>query len=504
MTQFLNMNLRHCLQLYYIKLLISCLMSQEYTDTSLHISSAFMALAAKYPVKTQLNNTQARESTLIVSRSHNTNPYARGFINLTKWHRQREVIIEDFTDIGSQVTSEEKDSNESQDSTTKGPGSSPEKKSTESPDSGPGLVINFTGDDLTSESVVSSQNSIVSNQSSPDYLFQTAEQNLTGLGLFRNYSADGHAVNVSLPVPDFVGTHPTSYTQLLRMAESNGVDFSPDLNKATGPVIDTCSYSNISQLYPQNDNICSGTSSTLNNSNMICLSPKNGVYPPSSAPAMVNRNKIVETFQTQDSELKTTTQSPIVSQTPEPTIPMIKITTTSGKTHGYIPVQEQKKIYRLESCQIVQQTQPRAPSTPNASNLQNVPNANNNKSTNASSETVQGKQPNVAQKAMDGMVIDDGVSSKGRKGKGTNSKGKKNFDWDSLRRAVCPDGGKKERTYKTMDSLDYEALRNASVNELSDAIRERGMNNMLAERIKVINLIDCQFFPGAVTFCINI
>jgi hypothetical protein len=460
-------------------------MDQEYADTFLHISSAFMALAAKYPVKTQLNNTQARESTLIVSRPHNTNPYARDFINLTKWHRQREVIIEDFTDIGSQVTSEEKDSNESQDSTTKSPGSSSEKKSTGSPDSGPGLITNFTGDDLTSESVVSSQNSVISNQSSPDYLFQTAEQNLIGLGLFGNYSADGHAGNASLPVPDFVGTRPTSYTQLLRMAESNGVDCSPDLNKETGAVVDACSYSNISQLYPQNGNICSGTSSTLNDSNISRLSPKNGVYPPPSVPAMGNWNKIVETFQTQDSELKTSTQSSIVSQAQEPTIPVIKITTTSGKTHGYIPVQEQKKIYRVESSQAVQQPHPRAPSTPSASNPQNAPNANNNKNTNASSQSVHGKQPNMAQKAMDGMVIDDGVSSKGRKVKGANNKGKKNFDWDSLRRAVCPDGKKKERTYKTMDSLDYEALRNATVNELSDAIRERGMNNMLAERIKV-------------------
>ncbi|RVW60591.1 Transcriptional activator DEMETER [Vitis vinifera] len=35
-----------------------------------------------------------------------------------------------------------------------------------------------------------------------------------------------------------------------------------------------------------------------------------------------------------------------------------------------------------------------------------------------------------------------------------------------------------------MDSLDYEALRCAHVNVVSEAIKERGMNNMLAERIK--------------------
>lgn len=467
-------------------MVISCLMDKEYADTFLHISSAFMSLAAKYPVKTHLQNLQARESTLIVNRPHNMNPYARDFINLTKWHRQREVIIEDFTDIGSQVTSEEKDSNESQDSTTKGPGSSPEKKSTGSPDSGPGLVINFSSDDPASESVVSSQNSVVSNQSSLDYQFQTGEQNLTGLGLFGNYSADGHVGNASLPAPDFAGTRPTSYTQLLRMAESNGVGFSPDLNKETGAVVDLCSSSDISQFHPQNGVIYAGTSSTLNNSNTSCMSLQNGVYPPPAVPAMVDGNKMIETSQIHDSELRIRTHSTIASQTPEPITPMIKITTTSGKTHGNILVQEENKIYQVESNQPpVQQSQPQAQNIPSACNSQNAANGNNNNNTKASSETVQGKQPNMAQKAMDGTVIEDGVSSRGKKGKGASGKGKKNFDWDSLRTAVRPDGVKKERTYKTMDSLDYEALKNASVSELSDTIRERGMNNMLAERIKV-------------------
>lgn len=60
----------------------------------------------------------------------------------------------------------------------------------------------------------------------------------------------------------------------------------------------------------------------------------------------------------------------------------------------------------------------------------------------------------------------------------------KSFDWDSLRKKVLSKGGKKERNQDTMDSLDYEALRNADVETISETIRERGMNNMLAERIK--------------------
>ncbi|KAJ6808491.1 transcriptional activator DEMETER-like [Iris pallida] len=75
------------------------------------------------------------------------------------------------------------------------------------------------------------------------------------------------------------------------------------------------------------------------------------------------------------------------------------------------------------------------------------------------------------------------TASKGRKVKPETDK-KKSFDWDSLRKQACCDGAKQERSSDTMDSLDYEALRNADVNVISHTIRERGMNNMLAERIK--------------------
>ncbi|GFP97813.1 transcriptional activator demeter [Phtheirospermum japonicum] len=59
------------------------------------------------------------------------------------------------------------------------------------------------------------------------------------------------------------------------------------------------------------------------------------------------------------------------------------------------------------------------------------------------------------------------------------------FDWDILRKEVqSKEGGTRERSRETMDSLDYETLRNADVREISDTIKERGMNNMLAERMK--------------------
>lgn len=104
------------------------------------------------------------------------------------------------------------------------------------------------------------------------------------------------------------------------------------------------------------------------------------------------------------------------------------------------------------------------------------------------------------------QVCSDNIQAKPKAGKQVYSPGKKDKDgklkvrkarktkpeankkpaedWDNLRKDVHENGVKIERSVDTMDSLDYEAVRCASVKEISDAIKERGMNNMLAERIK--------------------
>ncbi|RDX87433.1 Transcriptional activator DEMETER, partial [Mucuna pruriens] len=73
--------------------------------------------------------------------------------------------------------------------------------------------------------------------------------------------------------------------------------------------------------------------------------------------------------------------------------------------------------------------------------------------------------------------------SKARKAK-PETETKHASDWDKLRKEVQANGTEKERSTDTMDSLDYEAVRCAPVKEISETIKERGMNNMLAERIK--------------------
>ncbi|KAL8152907.1 hypothetical protein V2J09_010667 [Rumex salicifolius] len=62
---------------------------------------------------------------------------------------------------------------------------------------------------------------------------------------------------------------------------------------------------------------------------------------------------------------------------------------------------------------------------------------------------------------------------------------KASFDWDSLRKQAQANGSRAgQRTANTMDSLDWETIRCADVNDIADTIRERGMNNRLALRIK--------------------
>ncbi|GMI65821.1 hypothetical protein HRI_000251400 [Hibiscus trionum] len=82
-------------------------------------------------------------------------------------------------------------------------------------------------------------------------------------------------------------------------------------------------------------------------------------------------------------------------------------------------------------------------------------------------------------KELNSMV--GGLKSEGRKGK---KEKKEDFDWDKLRKQAEENGRKRERTEKTMDSLDWEAVRCAEVNEIAETIKERGMNNVLAQRIK--------------------
>ncbi|PSS24065.1 Transcriptional activator DEMETER like [Actinidia chinensis var. chinensis] len=72
--------------------------------------------------------------------------------------------------------------------------------------------------------------------------------------------------------------------------------------------------------------------------------------------------------------------------------------------------------------------------------------------------------------------------SKAKRGR-TEKTEENTVDWDRLR-LQAQEKGKRERTPNTMDSLDWEAVRLADVNEIADVIKKRGMNNRLAKRIQ--------------------
>ncbi|PAN19247.1 hypothetical protein PAHAL_3G258700 [Panicum hallii] len=75
-------------------------------------------------------------------------------------------------------------------------------------------------------------------------------------------------------------------------------------------------------------------------------------------------------------------------------------------------------------------------------------------------------------------------ASRPKKTRTTSKKNTENFDWDKLRRQACSEDHMKKRSCERRDSVDWEAVRCADVQRLSHAIRERGMNNILAERIQ--------------------
>ncbi|CAA3014674.1 ROS1-like isoform X1 [Olea europaea subsp. europaea] len=80
---------------------------------------------------------------------------------------------------------------------------------------------------------------------------------------------------------------------------------------------------------------------------------------------------------------------------------------------------------------------------------------------------------------------DPGKTASERKANGerTRKDKQKPVNWDCLRKQA-QEGGRRERTANTMDSIDWEAVRCVDVNEIAETIKERGMNNVLAERIQ--------------------
>jgi len=105
---------------------------------------------------------------------------------------------------------------------------------------------------------------------------------------------------------------------------------------------------------------------------------------------------------------------------------------------------------------------------------------------NSHSEVLQGVSSDSTQKFSDTQKGPSEIFQDGSKAKKVRGRPKKEtYDWDSLRKEVLSNGENKRQNHNARDTVDWEAVRQAEVREISETIRERGMNNMLAERIKV-------------------
>ncbi|XP_010506092.1 PREDICTED: protein ROS1-like [Camelina sativa] len=91
---------------------------------------------------------------------------------------------------------------------------------------------------------------------------------------------------------------------------------------------------------------------------------------------------------------------------------------------------------------------------------------------------LQGSQEDSNQKSQsDNSRQEVGVSS-------SVKEKKKSFDWDILRRETEDRTAKREKTATSMDTVDWEAVRRADVNEVAEVIKKRGLHHLLAERIQ--------------------
>ncbi|XP_057806197.1 protein ROS1A-like [Salvia miltiorrhiza] len=78
--------------------------------------------------------------------------------------------------------------------------------------------------------------------------------------------------------------------------------------------------------------------------------------------------------------------------------------------------------------------------------------------------------------------VDPPIQVERRTGKG-NKKQELPINWDDLRKQYSH-GVSRERTEQNADSINWEAMRQAPIEEVADVIRQRGMSNQLAGRIK--------------------
>ncbi|XP_020394122.1 protein ROS1A isoform X7 [Zea mays] len=483
-------------------------------------SSAFMAVAAKFPAKPEVPEKPVAEMSHTPEQKDSCS--CSGLFG-DSIKLQGKMFIEEISDVRSLITTEDNEESNSNEligssagygvnHATGGCHVSYRKSLTESHENGlSGSVFPTTGfssvvetEDGSLEDVISSQNSAVSSQNSPDYLFHRTDpigssslQNFTEEGyIMRNISnGTGSSTDCSgfLPIQDPKGTLGLSeyygHNPLLVSGVNKGVLL--DLNRSYQPL-------HTSMPYVQN--------SESDFTGVSCFSHMDKSF--HTGPNRVNLSSVTQSEASlyPTDPLQQDEFSPVIKQNFQPLYSSDKVSLfkehcsygndfSRNKTEAAImePLvySNPQELYTTSTEQMgVEQFQSGCGQQDNDVRVQTTSYERHQSSTlcgnqNSQLEILQGVASGSTQKFIDTQKSPSEVQQNGSKAKKVRGRPKtKTYDWDSLRKEVFSNGGDKQRNNDARDTVDWEAVRQAEVREISETIRERGMNNMLAERIK--------------------
>jgi hypothetical protein len=476
-----------------------------------------MAVAAKFPVKIEVPEKPVAEMSHTPEQKDSCSGLFGDSIKL-----QGNIYIEEISDIRSLITTEDNEESNNNELIGNSAGNgvncatggchvSYSKSLTGSHGNGlSGSVFPTTGfsgvvetEDGSLEDVISSQNSAVSSQNSPDYVVRRTDpigssslQNFTEEGCIMRNMSNGTGISTDytlfLPIQDPKGMLGLSEYCGLNPLPVSGVnkDMLLDLNR---------SYQPLHTYMPYDQN------SESDFTGVSCLNHMGKSF--HTGPDKVNLSSVTQSEASlyPIDPLEQGDFSPLIKQNFQPLhssdeVPFFKehsscndFSRNKTEAHFLEPLvcSNPQEVYTTSTDQMgAEQSQSGCGQKYNDARVQTASHERHQSSTlcdnqNSCSVVLQGVASDSTQKFVDTQKGPSKARQNGSKAKVRGRPKKKTDDWDSLRKKVLSNGGDKQRSHDARDTVDWEAVRQAEVREISETIRERGMNNMLAERIKV-------------------
>lgn len=480
-------------------------------------SSAFMTLAARFPLVS--NNGPASEERMNISSVNEPETCVLDPDDTIEWHGVKSNqptcgrISMKLRDVGYNEEREFDNSNESSVSSTDGVrpkdgsnfqldfasyglGMYQESALNRSTTMITGTMSSFNGDQKEMDDVISSQNSVISSQNSMDSsIAEVAERS------FSHTNLEAEPIVVSRP-NSFAGT--TSFVELLRMAETTNCNgfYNPEVSsrkkiESNQFKITAC------DLRKQDDDRSDGSKALLgplipsgnellhltpNSKEVECIDMLGEV---SKSSGILEEDKYFFPIEESRSSTESASQATV-----QHIVAMDSHEASKSSAENYLPHNslqvESNKAYQSQTMSEDPKNKVRLPtqekicqveksSVPNFSVPLDVTRVLDNSRTKGLKEIKSNSNDNAClpQKNFNGLNATTSKAKRGRMGKEKQIA----VEWDSLRKQAQVNG-ERERTANTMDSVDWEAVRLADVEVVAYTIRERGMNNMLAERIK--------------------